>query len=106
MTGEPNTRASQLVHPEPVLLPDEIASERGVVAYVAREAHPDAAEAIAVADREDGLGRPVAEMRAVPVLLREESEVEAKIHGHEFPLWVECTTRARSPVPYWRVDSA
>lgn len=39
-----------------------------------------------------------------PVLLREQSEVEAKVAGNEFPCWVECTTRARRAEPFWRVE--
>lgn len=89
---------------ESVLLPDEIASEDGIVAYVARDAFPTADSAIAAAVREDGLGRPAPGMRAEPILMREESEVEAKINGHEFPLWVECTKRARRYERYWRVE--
>jgi hypothetical protein len=29
---------------------------------------------------------------------------KARINGHEFPLWVQCTKRARAHTPYWRVD--
>lgn len=40
-----------------------------------------------------------------PVLMRQQSQVEADINGQEFPLWVECTSRARDPKPYWRVEA-
>jgi hypothetical protein len=45
-------------------------------------------------------------VKLTPVLLREESEVESKINGHEFPFMVECTARARHPEPYWRIEIA
>lgn len=88
---------------DPILLPDEMASENGVIAYVARGAYPDPRAAIARAMRECG-GRPGA--KAVAVLLRLESQVETKINGHEDQLWVECTARAKSPVAYWKVCDA
>lgn len=91
------------MEPERVLLPDEIASEDGVVAYVGRGAFPDAEAAIAEAAREDTLSREATGMRAEAILMREESEVEARINGHEFPLWVECTTRAKAHAAYWKV---
>lgn len=74
------------------------------MAFVAYDAFPEASAAIAAAEREDPLGRLAAGMRAESILMREESEVEAKIHGHEFPLWVPCTKRARAYAAYWRVE--
>lgn len=90
---------------EPILVPDETASELGVVAFVSCDAFPEATDAIRVALREDYLGRSEAGVRAVPILMRLVSEVEAKINGNETPFWVECTKRAKAPVAYWKVTS-
>ncbi len=90
---------------EPILVPDEAASELGVVAFVSRDAFPDATDAIRAALREDYLGRSEAGVRAMPILMRQVSEVEAKINGHETPFWVECTKRAKVHVAYWKVTS-
>jgi hypothetical protein len=85
---------------EPFLWPGEIASER-LSGWVSREVVADPEEAITLAARE--LGVPRERITLAPVLMREESEVEARINGHEFPQWVECTARAKSPERFWRV---
>lgn len=90
--------------------PDEVASERGIYGWICREAVPDEDEARALAaEQASGFeARVVApeELKLTPVLMREESEVEANINGHEFPLTVECTARARDHAPYWRIEGA
>jgi hypothetical protein len=48
-------------------------------------------------------GRPVL-MR--PVLVRDASEVECKIHGYEEGTFVRCTTRAKHPRPMWQIEVA
>lgn len=89
---------------EPILMPDENASDDGVIAFVSREAFPEPDAAIVAAVREvEGPGRDSAGMRAVPILMRQVSEVEAKINGWEVPFWVPCTTRAKAHLPYWKV---
>lgn len=87
---------------EPFLEPDEWAGE-WCDGWISRVAFPHAGEALAEAKRL--LGIPSESIKLKPVLLREESEVEANINGHEFPLWVECTKRAKRPVPYWRIEA-
>lgn len=85
---------------ELALWPDEAASEE-IVGWVSREAFPDRDEAAEYARREFDV---TSRLSLTPVLLREESEVEARIHGHEFPHWVQCTPRARAYAHYWRVE--
>jgi hypothetical protein len=89
---------------ETILLPDEYASEDGKLGWVHRERVPDPGVAILAIAKETG-ERPD-RMQATAVLLREESQVEADINGHEFRLWVECTKRARAAEPYWQVTYA
>lgn len=89
---------------EPWLEADEVASEQGRCGWVARDLYPDAAEAEAFA-RTRMYGSPE-RLHLTPVLMREESEVEANINGHEFPMYVECTARAKRPLPYWRVEGS
>lgn len=89
-----------------VLWPDEIASENGVVGWLPRapgETASDAASRAALAFSELE-GAPADRWCLTPVLMREESPVEADIAGHEFQLMVECTERARAPDSYWRVE--
>lgn len=69
--------------------------------WLSRDAIPDPEEAITLAAQALGVKRERVALE--PVLMREESEVEAKIAGHEFPCWVECTRRAKHPEPFWRV---
>jgi hypothetical protein len=82
--------------------PDEVAGEDGAEGWVSRDAIPDEIEAREFA----ALDLVVApdDLVALPVLMREESEVEANINGHEAPYWVECTTRAKHPEPFWRIE--
>jgi hypothetical protein len=80
--------------------PDE-ASYEDFDGWLSRDAIPDPEGAITAAAQ--ALEVPRERIELVPVLMREESEVEAKINGHEFPCWVECTRRARKPEPFWRV---
>lgn len=83
--------------------PDEVASEDGVDGWLSREEIPDIDEATRAAAAE--LAVPAECLRLTPVLMREQSEVEARIHGHEAPYWVECTKRARHPERMWRVET-
>jgi hypothetical protein len=87
---------------EPWLEPDEWAAEDGPLGWVSRDAYPDQLAAISFARQQDP-DLPD-ELHLVAVLLREESEVEAQINGHEFPMYVECTARAKRPLEYWRVE--
>lgn len=44
-------------------------------------------------------------LSAVPVLMRLQSEVEGRISGFEGePMMVECTARAKRPLPHWRIE--
>jgi hypothetical protein len=70
--------------------------------WLSRITFTDPEEAITVAATELGVARERIELR--PVLMRQQSEVEAKIPGNEFPCWVECTTRARRCEPFWRIE--
>jgi hypothetical protein len=46
-------------------------------------------------------------LSAKPILMRVESDVEAKINGRaDENCYIECTTRARHPYPFWRVERA
>lgn len=86
----------------------EPASERGIVGWVSREGVSEA-EAIEVARRDAQSLEACVPLKIEPVLMRLQSEVEARINGGDEdgnPLWVECTKRARRPVPYWRVEVA
>jgi hypothetical protein len=47
--------------------------------------------------------RDYGKWEASPVLVREESEVEARIAGHECPWYIECTPRAKGAQPFWRI---
>lgn len=87
-----------------VMLPaDEWGSfDGGPDAWVSRLAVPDPEEAITLAAKELCVEREYLELR--PILMREESEVDARINGHEFPHWVPCTRRARAYEPFWRVE--
>lgn len=38
------------------------------------------------------------------VLMRELDPIACKARGLEHPWWVECTTRAKNPLPYWKID--
>jgi hypothetical protein len=93
------------IYIEELLLADEYAYEDGRLCWVSREMHPRKEEAADYAVRQLA-DRDVTRdlIRLIPVLLRLESEVEANINGHECPYWVECTTRAKHPLPYWRVE--
>lgn len=70
--------------------------------WISRLAIPDQEEAILFAADALGVSRDKLELRIV--FFRQESEVEAKIAGSEIQRWTECTTRARSYEPMWRVD--
>jgi hypothetical protein len=83
---------------------DEVAADAGRFGWVSRDAFPDEPEAEAFA-RSQIVGPPE-RLALSPVLMRGESAVEAEINGHEFPMYVECTTRAKKPMPYWRVELA
>ena len=83
------------------LEPDEWAAET-CLGWLSRDTFPDVGPAMTEAARL--LREPVERIVLTPVLMREESEVEAKINGHEVPMWVECTSRAKSPMRYWRVN--
>jgi hypothetical protein len=83
---------------------DEIAFESGWVGWVSRDIYPDMAAAKAFARRQTL--EPDRAIMAVPVLLRITSEVETRIRGAEWPFYVECTTRARRPLAYWRIMEA
>jgi hypothetical protein len=85
------------------MFPDEESKSDALLGWVSREDVPDPEEAMRIAA--DDLGDYGIAMQAQPVLMREESEVEAEINGHEFPYWVECTKRAREPEPFWRIES-
>jgi hypothetical protein len=74
-----------------------------ILGWLSREAVPSESEARALAA--DELLEPPESLALTPVLMRVESEVEAKINGHEAPLWVECTSRAKKAEPFWRVVS-
>lgn len=90
---------------ERVLEANETSYEDGIYGWISREHVPTIEEARAVAVKELWGGiEEAAELRLTPVLMRLESEVEAKIKGREFPNWVECTTRASKSDPYWRVE--
>lgn len=44
-------------------------------------------------------------LRATPILMRVETDVEARIAGREGEnCMLECTKRAKYPEPYWRVE--
>ena len=46
-------------------------------------------------------------LSAKPILMRVESDVEAKINGRQDEnCYVECTSRARRPELFWRVERA
>lgn len=83
--------------------PNEAAYEGGAFGWISRSAVPDAEEAITLA-AEALQDYPRERIQLRPVLMREQSEVEAKIAGEEFPLWVQCTKRARQHEPFWRVE--
>lgn len=42
----------------------------------------------------------------VPILCRFASEVECKINGWEDGTFVDCTSRAKNPMPMWRIEHA
>lgn len=67
--------------------------------WLSRQAIPDGDEACAIVAHE--LGVSVDRVQLRPMLMREESEVEARINGHEMPYLVECTRRAKQSQPYW-----
>lgn len=61
------------------------------------------AQACDLVMREVGLDHE--EVHLTPVLMREMSEVEKRIAGHEGEMWkVECTKRAKASEPYWRLE--
>lgn len=42
----------------------------------------------------------------VPILCRWATEVECKINGWEGGTFVDCTSRAKNPMPFWRIEWA
>lgn len=95
--------------PELFLLANEEAYERGILGWMIRPPGEEQAARSAVQERameyvRREVGIVDGHLHLTPVLLREESEVEAKINGHESPLWVECTARAKRAESYWRIE--
>lgn len=88
---------------EPWLEADDAAQDSGWLGWVSRDQYPVREVAEEHARRWLGYGH-TDPLQLTPVLLRLESDVEAAINGHEFAFYVECTERARSPHPYWRVE--
>lgn len=92
---------------DPVLEPDSVAFSHGVVGWVSHERASTRTEAIQYVRDHADFDVP-SSLRAVDVLMRLQSEVEARINGGDEdgdPQWVQCTKRARHPVPYWRIEA-
>ena len=85
------------------LIDDDFYDREDPRAWVERDGIT-AEEAVAIVRRDCDPGDVA--LVATAVLMREESGVEARINGHEFPYFVECTERARAPRLYWRVQRA
>jgi hypothetical protein len=100
------TQRTRLLSADPFLEPSEIAYEYGVVGWVSHEIAPTKADAIAYAYSHGAVDAD-SPLSATDVLMRLQSEIEAKINGGDDdgnPQWVQCTKRARRPVAYWRVE--
>lgn len=72
--------------------------------YVSARVAGTGAEAVAFAIADGEIPRDYEDADTAHVLMRELDETACKIRGLDWPWWVECTTRARNPVPFWRID--
>lgn len=74
--------------------------------YVSHVAAATAEDAVAYAVRSGELREPEPgesyEIRSV--LMRELDPIACKIRGVDDGWWVECTPRAKRPVPFWRIE--